>query len=123
MLPSEPKIFHGRESELLDTVKLQQGAPILGAGGMGKTSLARADIHHSTITTMYEQHQPPATCDSAATKVEALIGARLGLMPDKDLTHPVVMIWHFLAFLEPFRLRLKHIPGLLEPPGFRSNNQ
>ncbi|KAJ7911590.1 hypothetical protein B0H13DRAFT_1875699 [Mycena leptocephala] len=40
MLPSEPKIFHGRESELSDILSLfGQGSPriaILGGGGMGK---------------------------------------------------------------------------------------
>jgi Cdc6-like AAA superfamily ATPase len=48
MLPAEPKIFHGRNSELSDILHLfSQGTPriaILGAGGMGKTSLARAVI-------------------------------------------------------------------------------
>jgi hypothetical protein len=44
LLPSEPKIFHGRESELADILHLfGTGIPkiaILGAGGIGKTSLA-----------------------------------------------------------------------------------
>jgi DNA replication protein DnaC len=46
LLPASPKIFHGRESELKDVVNLlvQNSAHIviLGAGGMGKTSLAIA---------------------------------------------------------------------------------
>jgi Cdc6-like AAA superfamily ATPase len=50
MLPSEPEIFHGRDSELSHILELfSQGPPkiaILGAGGMGKTSLARAVIHN-----------------------------------------------------------------------------
>ena len=53
MLPSMPHIFNGRESELADILRLlTQGAPrieILGAGGMGKTSLARAVLHHPEI--------------------------------------------------------------------------
>ncbi|KAF8201225.1 hypothetical protein K438DRAFT_1758513 [Mycena galopus ATCC 62051] len=62
MLPSEPKIFHGRETELLEILKLfHLGTPriaILGAG----------------------------------TQVElaALIGAHLGQKPGKDMTQPVV---------------------------------
>jgi Cdc6-like AAA superfamily ATPase len=96
MLPSEPKIFHGRDSELSDILHLfGRGTPriaILGAGGMGKTSLARAIIHHTEITERYNQHRFFVACDSAATQVElaALIGAHVGLKPGKDLTRPVI---------------------------------
>ncbi|KAJ7909246.1 P-loop containing nucleoside triphosphate hydrolase protein [Mycena leptocephala] len=96
MLPSEAKIFHGRDSELSKILHLfGQGTPritILGAGGMGKTSLARAVLHHTKITERYNQHRFFVTCDSAATQVElaALIGAHVGLKPGKDLTHPVI---------------------------------
>jgi Cdc6-like AAA superfamily ATPase len=99
MLPSEPKIFHGRQSELSDILRLfSQGTPrvaILGAGGMGKTSLARAIIHHAEIAGRYNQHQFFIACDSATTQVElsAIIGAHLGLKPGKDLTRPVIQ--HF----------------------------
>ncbi|KAJ7829606.1 P-loop containing nucleoside triphosphate hydrolase protein, partial [Mycena leptocephala] len=95
-LPSEPKIFHGRDSELSDILHLfSQGKPriaILGAGGMGKTSLARAVIHHTEITERYNQHRFFVACDPAATQVElaALIGAHVGLKPEKDLTRPVI---------------------------------
>ncbi|KAJ7869244.1 P-loop containing nucleoside triphosphate hydrolase protein, partial [Mycena leptocephala] len=96
MLPSEPKIFHGRDSELLDIVHLfSQETPrivILGAGGMGKTSLARAVIHHTEITERYNQHRFFVACDPAATQVglAALIGAHVGLKPGTDLTCPVI---------------------------------
>lgn len=96
MLPSEPKIFHGRESELSEILKLfMQETPriaILGPGGMGKTSLARAVLHHSEIVARYEQHRFFVTCDSTSTKTElvALVGAHLGLEPGKDLTKPII---------------------------------
>ncbi|KAJ7922750.1 hypothetical protein B0H13DRAFT_1462938, partial [Mycena leptocephala] len=65
---------------------------ILGAGGMGKTSLARAVIHHTEITERYNQQRFFVACDSAGTQVElaALIGAHVGLKPGKDLTHSVI---------------------------------
>ncbi|KAJ7925466.1 P-loop containing nucleoside triphosphate hydrolase protein, partial [Mycena leptocephala] len=65
---------------------------ILGAGGMGKTSLARAVIHHTTITERYDQHRFFVACDSAATQVElaAVIGANVGLKPGKDLTRSII---------------------------------
>ncbi|KAJ7854370.1 hypothetical protein B0H13DRAFT_1903700 [Mycena leptocephala] len=74
-----------RNSEISDILHLfSQGTPkiaILGAGGMGKTSLARAVIHHTEITQRYNQHRFFVACDSAATQVElaALIGVHIGL--------------------------------------------
>ncbi|KAJ7512141.1 P-loop containing nucleoside triphosphate hydrolase protein, partial [Mycena galericulata] len=98
MLPSQPKIFHGRESELADIVKIldQDSArvAILGGGGMGKTSLAKAALHHPDVAERYELRVFVA-CDSATTSLDvaALIGAHLGLKPGKDLIKPVVQ--HF----------------------------
>ncbi|KAJ6487090.1 hypothetical protein C8R47DRAFT_958391, partial [Mycena vitilis] len=68
---------------------------ILGAGGMGKTTLARSVLHHAQITTRYGEHRHFVACDSATTKVElaALIGAHLGLQAGKDLARAVVQ--HF----------------------------
>ncbi|KAJ7923746.1 hypothetical protein B0H13DRAFT_1864552 [Mycena leptocephala] len=118
MLPSEPKIFHGRDSELSEILHLfSQGTPriaILGAGGMGKTSLARAVIHHTEITERYNQHRFFVACDPAATQVElaALIGAHVGLKPGKDLTHQVIK--HFSSSLDSL-LILDNLETLWEP--------
>ncbi|KAJ7893746.1 P-loop containing nucleoside triphosphate hydrolase protein, partial [Mycena leptocephala] len=123
-LPSEPKIFHGRESELSDILCLfGQGSPriaILGGGGMGKTSLARAVIHHSEIAGRYDQQRFFVACDSAATQVElaALIGSHLGLKPGKDLTCPVIQ--HF-ASSPPSLLILDNLETLWEPTDSRTN--
>jgi Cdc6-like AAA superfamily ATPase len=118
MLPSEPKIFHGRDIELADILKLfSQGTPriaILGAGGMGKTSLARAVLHHTEIITRYEQHRFFIACDSVATRVDlaALIGAHLGLKPGQDLRQPVIQ--HF-SNSPPSLLILDNFETLWEP--------
>ncbi|KAJ7857001.1 hypothetical protein B0H13DRAFT_1902421 [Mycena leptocephala] len=118
MLPSEPKIFHGRNSELSDILQLfSQGTPkiaILGAGGMGKTSLARAVIHHKEITQRYSQQRFFVACDPAATQVElaALIGAHVGLKPGKDLTRPIIQ---YFSSSSKSLLILDNLETLWEP--------
>ncbi|KAJ7879360.1 hypothetical protein B0H13DRAFT_1548685, partial [Mycena leptocephala] len=92
---------------------------ILGAGGMGKTSLARALIHHAEITGKYSQNRFFIACDSVATQVElaALIGAHLELKPGKDLTHPVIQ--HFSRTPDSL-LILDNLETLWEPADSRS---
>ncbi|KAJ7131112.1 hypothetical protein C8R44DRAFT_731378 [Mycena epipterygia] len=117
MLPAEPKIFHGRQSEIEDILTSlgQQSAhiAILGAGGIGKTSLARAVLHDPQIAAKYE-HRFFVAADSSTTSIElaALTGSHLGLKPGKDLTKSVVQ---FLSRGPPCLLILDNLETPWEP--------
>ncbi|KAJ7024498.1 P-loop containing nucleoside triphosphate hydrolase protein, partial [Mycena alexandri] len=118
MLPAEPKIFHGRENELADILKLfEEENPritILGAGGMGKTSLSRAVLHHPEITAKYHVNRFFIACDGSTTKVELIntISAHLGLKPGKDLTQVVL---RHLSNAPPTLLVLDNLETLWDP--------
>ncbi|KAJ6488918.1 P-loop containing nucleoside triphosphate hydrolase protein, partial [Mycena sanguinolenta] len=95
LLPSKPKIFYGRETEVTHIMRiLGHKSPriaILGGGGMGKTSLARAVLHHPDTLVRFEQrffvNAEPAT---TSIELAALIGLHVGPNPGKDLTTAVV---------------------------------
>ncbi|KAJ7349632.1 hypothetical protein DFH08DRAFT_996813 [Mycena albidolilacea] len=95
MLPPKPKIFYGRQSEVETIMKmLIQESPriaILGGGGMGKTSLAKAILHYPQTLEKF-QHRFFVSAEAATTSIElaALIGLHVGLNPGTDLTSPVV---------------------------------
>ncbi|KAJ7214477.1 P-loop containing nucleoside triphosphate hydrolase protein, partial [Mycena pura] len=94
-LAAKPKIFYGRDTELQHILNIlthdSARIAILGAGGMGKTSLARAVLHHPDVDAKYVSRLFVGT-ESAATSVElaALVGLHIGLKPGIDLTHAVV---------------------------------
>ncbi|KAJ6600491.1 hypothetical protein DFH09DRAFT_1498136 [Mycena vulgaris] len=124
LLPSEPKIFHGRESELSAIMEtFSQQVPriaILGAGGMGKTSVARAVLYHSDITARYNQHRFFVACDSVLTPIElsGLIGSYLGLKPGKNLTRAVA---NWFSRSPPSLLILDNLETLWEPQESRAD--
>ncbi|KAJ7119692.1 hypothetical protein C8R44DRAFT_853775 [Mycena epipterygia] len=95
LLPALPKIFCGRHSELEDIITslTQQSAhiAILGPGGIGKTSLAKAALHHPHIAAKYQDRFFIST-ESTTTSIglAALIGSHLGLKAGKNLTKPVL---------------------------------
>ncbi|KAJ7461948.1 hypothetical protein FB451DRAFT_1139985 [Mycena latifolia] len=124
LLPSEPKIFHGRESEVSIIIQqMDQQIPrvaILGGGGMGKTSLARAVLHHPQISAKYEKHRFFVACDAASSSVQlaALIGAHVGLPPGQDLTKPVI---RYFSNGPPSLLILDNLETVWEPKESRAD--
>ncbi|KAJ7715479.1 P-loop containing nucleoside triphosphate hydrolase protein, partial [Mycena metata] len=117
-LPAEPKIFHGRDSELADILKLfRQDTPriaILGTGGMGKTSLARTVVHHEEVMTKYHGHRFFVTCETVSSKPElaGLIGAHLGMKPGNNLTRAILQ---WFSSHPPSLLILDNLETVWEP--------
>jgi hypothetical protein len=87
---------------------------------MGKTSLARAVIHHTEITQRYNQQRFFIACESAATQVElaALIGGHVGLKPGRDITRPVIQ---YFSSSSDSLLILDNLETLWEPAKSRDN--
>ncbi|KAJ6527476.1 hypothetical protein B0H19DRAFT_1084021 [Mycena capillaripes] len=120
------EILHGRELELADILTIFNQGPtriaILGAGGMGKPSLARAIVHDEEIATRYEQHRFFIACDSAATKVElaTAIGSHVGIKPGKDLDLTLPLVQYFSSN-PPSLLILDNLETLWEPSETRAD--
>ncbi|KAJ6556734.1 hypothetical protein DFH09DRAFT_1489180 [Mycena vulgaris] len=91
---------------------------ILGAGGMGKTSLARAVLHDPTITGKYSEHRFFVACDSTPSRDELviLIGAHLGLKPQKA---PAKVILHHFTTNPACLLILDNLETPWEPMEIR----
>jgi GTPase SAR1 family protein len=86
---------------------------ILGGGGMGKTSLAKAVLHHPDTSAKF-QHRFFVSAEAATTSIElaALIGLHIGLNPGKDLTRLVVQ---YFSQKPPSLLILDNLETVWEP--------
>ncbi|KAJ7246958.1 hypothetical protein C8J57DRAFT_1674427 [Mycena rebaudengoi] len=116
LLPS-PHIFHDRDTELQDVVNIlvQDSAhiAILGAGGMGKTSLAAAALRDPQAEAKYS-HQYFVPCHSSPTYTELVvtIADHIGLEKGSNMAKKVA---HYFAHAPPSLLVLDNLETPWEP--------
>jgi hypothetical protein len=81
---------------------------------MGKTSLAKAALHHPELCSRYEDHRFFVPCDTVSTSVQlaGLIGEYIGLKPSNDSTRPVI---RHLSSGPPSLLILDNLETVWEP--------
>ncbi|KAJ7233078.1 hypothetical protein C8J57DRAFT_1578286 [Mycena rebaudengoi] len=104
LLPPCPQIFNGRESELQDD---SSHIAILGAGGMGKTSLSTAALHNPQVEAKYS-HRYFVPCHSSPTCTElaATIADHIGLEKGSNMAKKVA---HYFAHAPPSLLVLDNL--------------
>ncbi|KAJ7278742.1 P-loop containing nucleoside triphosphate hydrolase protein, partial [Mycena rebaudengoi] len=122
LLPPCPQIFNGREAELQDVVNIlvQDSAHIviLGAGGMGKTSLATAALHNPRVEATYS-HRYFVPCHSSPTCSElvATIAGYIGLEKGPKMANKIA---HYFAHAPPSLLVLDNLETTWETLSSRS---
>ncbi|KAJ7271261.1 P-loop containing nucleoside triphosphate hydrolase protein, partial [Mycena rebaudengoi] len=122
LLPPCPQIFNGRESELQNVVNIliQDSAhiAILGAGGMGKTSLAAVALHNPQVEAKYS-HQYFVPCHSSPTcsELAVTIADHIGLEKGSNMAKKVA---HYFAHAPPSLLVLDNLETPWEALSARS---
>ncbi|KAJ7469957.1 P-loop containing nucleoside triphosphate hydrolase protein, partial [Mycena galericulata] len=123
LLPPSPQIFHGRESELLHVLNIigedSARIVILGTGGIGKTSLATAALHHEDVLARYScRYFVP--CHSCGTCADLLstIAAHIGLEQGSNLAKKIAQ--HFKLSSSSL-LVLDNLETVWEPSASRSD--
>ncbi|KAJ7276949.1 P-loop containing nucleoside triphosphate hydrolase protein, partial [Mycena rebaudengoi] len=120
--PPCPQIFYGRESELKDVVNIlvQDSAhiAILGAEGMGKTSLATVALHNPQVEAKYsQQYFVPCHSSPTCTELVATIADHIGLEKGSKMANKIA---HYFAHAPPSLLVLDNLETAWETLSSRS---
>ncbi|KAJ7728898.1 hypothetical protein B0H16DRAFT_1587907 [Mycena metata] len=125
LLPSSPQIYHGRDSELEELQRLLIGgepyrAAILGPGGIGKSSLALALLHHPNVVSHFGSQRYFISLESStsASDMFSAIAAFFNIEETPKLSRAIVRYLFDLA--QPSVLVLDNLEDCWEAPTSRS---
>lgn len=125
LLPASPKIFCGREAEMGHITSCLTRAPtvniaILGPGGIGKSCLALAVIHHPEIISKFGTSRYFVSCDAANSAMELIstIAAYFNLGQRGNPTNAIVRCLKSIG--SPILLVLDNLETAWEPPETRT---
>ncbi|KAJ7844521.1 hypothetical protein B0H14DRAFT_3686708 [Mycena olivaceomarginata] len=122
LLPPRPQIFHGRDTELATIVStlVQPSAfpriTILGPGGIGKTALVSAALHHSEVEARFA-HRYFVSCESASGSADVVLAlaAQLGVSAQSGQALKEVL-QRLSSTVEPTLLVLDNLESAWEAP-------
>jgi GTPase SAR1 family protein len=120
MLAPAPKIFYGRDVALQAVVGLLiEDSPriaILGPGGIGKTSLAQAALHHEDVVAKYpERYFVPCHSSSSSSDLISTISSHIGFEGKMGLRQ----ILHYFSCSNPSLLALVNFETIWEATSVR----
>lgn len=126
LLPPRPQIFHGRDTELATIVStlVQPSAfpriTILGPGGIGKTALVSAALHHSEVEARFA-HRYFVSCESASGSADVVLAlaAQLGVSAQSGQALKEVL-QRLSSTVEPTLLVLDNLESAWEAPEGRT---
>ncbi|KAF7341706.1 AAA domain-containing protein [Mycena sanguinolenta] len=124
LLPASPQIFYGRDRELKELVQKLLGPDpfrtvILGPGGIGKSSLALAVLHHPNIISHFGSHRYFISLESSTSDSDMLssIAAFFNIDDSPKLSRAIVRYLRDLS--APCVLVLDNLEDCWESTGSR----
>ncbi|KAJ7608583.1 hypothetical protein DFH06DRAFT_1377032 [Mycena polygramma] len=126
LLPASPAIFHGREREVEELLKVLLGpdpfrTAILGPGGIGKSSLALATLHHPDVVSRWGSNRYFISLEASTSAADmfSAVATFFGLEETPKLSRAIIR--HLSDLGAPCVLVLDNLEDCWEAPGSRSD--